>query len=157
MSSSRKNLLRRSVVVNVGCGCRSPKLSGIHNPRPKSKECHYKKPDVYFTSSTAFSPNVESKNSNWKIGGSIAVVKDSTDPYLDFRQSMIQMILEKEIYAREDLRELLDCFISLNSPCHHDIIVCAFMEIWNGVFYGTKPAVRRKSRELKGIRGGKGT
>ncbi|KAF9661738.1 hypothetical protein SADUNF_Sadunf19G0099800 [Salix dunnii] len=29
--------------------------------------------------------------------GSVAVEKDSDDPYLDFRHSMLQMILEKQI------------------------------------------------------------
>ncbi|KAJ4724914.1 Transcription repressor like [Melia azedarach] len=66
-----------------------------------------------------------------KIVDSIAVVKDSNDPYQDFRHSMLQMIMEKEIYSKDDLKELLNCFLQLNSPCHHDIIVQAFTEIWN--------------------------
>ncbi|KDP36141.1 hypothetical protein JCGZ_08785 [Jatropha curcas] len=70
-----------------------------------------------------------------RVGGeSVAVEKDSDDPYLDFRQSMLQMILEKEIYSKDDLKELLECFLQLNSPYHHGIIVRAFTEIWNGVF-----------------------
>ena len=68
-----------------------------------------------------------------KLNESIAVVKDSNDPYHDFRQSMLQMILEKQIFSKGDLQELLDCFLELNSPCHHEVIVQAFMEIWNGV------------------------
>ncbi|KAI4370155.1 hypothetical protein MLD38_018531 [Melastoma candidum] len=66
-------------------------------------------------------------------GEGVAVEKDSHDPYLDFRHSMLQMIIENEIYAREDLRELLGCFLQLNSPCYHGVIVRAFTEIWNGV------------------------
>uniref|UniRef100_A0A6N2LZV1 Transcription repressor n=1 Tax=Salix viminalis TaxID=40686 RepID=A0A6N2LZV1_SALVM len=46
---------------------------------------------------------------------SVAVEKDSDDPYLDFRHSMLQMILEKQIYSKDDLRQLLDCFLQLNS------------------------------------------
>ncbi|XVE75889.1 hypothetical protein DITRI_Ditri12bG0128100 [Diplodiscus trichospermus] len=70
-----------------------------------------------------------------RVGGeSLAVEKDSDDPYLDFRHSMLQMILEKEIYSKDDLKELLNCFLQLNSPYHHGIIVRAFTEIWNGVF-----------------------
>ncbi|XP_012468138.1 transcription repressor OFP6 [Gossypium raimondii] len=82
-------------------------------------------------------------------GDSLAVEKDSDDPYLDFRQSMLQMILEKEIYSKDDLKELLNCFLQLNSPYHHGIIVRAFTEIWNGVFSvkpgsgtGTSPEMR---------------
>ncbi|XP_031285136.1 transcription repressor OFP6 [Pistacia vera] len=70
-----------------------------------------------------------------RVGGqSLAVEKESDDPYLDFRHSMLQMILEKEIYSKDDLKELLNCFLQLNSPYHHEIIVRAFTEIWNGVF-----------------------
>ncbi|KAI3984932.1 hypothetical protein MKX01_004700 [Papaver californicum] len=69
-----------------------------------------------------------------RINESLAIEKDSDDPYVDFRHSMLQMILEKEIYSRDDLRELLQCFLSLNSPYHHEIIIQVFTEIWNGVF-----------------------
>ncbi|GMN39517.1 hypothetical protein TIFTF001_008749 [Ficus carica] len=70
-----------------------------------------------------------------RVGGEgLAVEKDSDDPYLDFRHSMLQMILENEIYSKDDLRELLNCFLQLNSPSHHGIIVRAFTEIWDGVF-----------------------
>ncbi|KAL3755579.1 hypothetical protein ACJRO7_002604 [Eucalyptus globulus] len=64
----------------------------------------------------------------------VAVEKDSHDPYLDFRHSMLQMILENQIYTKDDLRELLNCFLQLNSPHYHGVIVRAFTEIWNGVF-----------------------
>ncbi|XP_041027712.1 transcription repressor OFP6-like [Juglans microcarpa x Juglans regia] len=67
-------------------------------------------------------------------GESVAVEKDSDDPYMDFRHSMLQMILENEIYCKDDLRELLNCFLQLNSPYNHGLIVQAFTDIWNGVF-----------------------
>ncbi|KAL5765428.1 hypothetical protein ACOSP7_016045 [Xanthoceras sorbifolium] len=66
-----------------------------------------------------------------KIVDSVAVVKESNNPYQDFRRSMMQMIMEKEIYSKEDLQGLLNCFLELNSPVHHDVIVQAFTEIWN--------------------------
>ncbi|PON97393.1 Ovate protein family, C-terminal [Trema orientale] len=59
-----------------------------------------------------------------RVGGEgVAVEKESDDPYLDFRRSMLQMILENEIYSKDDLRELLNCFLQLNSPSHHGIIL----------------------------------
>ncbi|MBA0829926.1 hypothetical protein Goarm_014490 [Gossypium armourianum] len=64
-----------------------------------------------------------------QIIDSVAVVKDSDDPYKDFGHSMLQMIVEKRIYSKHDLEELLQCFLELNSPCHHDVIIKAFMEI----------------------------
>ncbi|GER53059.1 ovate family protein [Striga asiatica] len=67
-----------------------------------------------------------------KIHDSLAVVKDSDDPYLDFRRSMLQMIFAHEIYSTADLQQLLDCFLRLNSPRHHETIVRAFVEICSG-------------------------
>lgn len=67
-------------------------------------------------------------------GEAVAIEKDTDDPYLDFRHSMLQMILENDIYSKDDLKKLLDCFLTINSPSNHGIIVRAFTEIWNGVF-----------------------
>ncbi|GAB4824638.1 hypothetical protein Ancab_007510 [Ancistrocladus abbreviatus] len=85
-----------------------------------------------------------------KIGESIAVVKESVEPYFDFRQSMLQMIFEKEIYSREDLQELLNCFLQLNSPCHHDVIVRAFTEISSRLIIS--PANNENRSEVSSIR-----
>ncbi|XP_038982604.1 transcription repressor OFP7-like [Phoenix dactylifera] len=71
-----------------------------------------------------------------RIEESVAVVKESADPLGDFRGSMLQMIVEKEIVDGEELRELLLRFLSLNSPRHHDLILRAFAEIWDEVFSG---------------------
>ncbi|KAE8731126.1 Transcription repressor OFP8 [Hibiscus syriacus] len=90
-------------------------------------------------------------------GESLAVEKDSDDPYLDFTQSMLQMILEKEIYTKDDLKDLLNCFLQLNSPYHHGIIVRAFTEIWNGVFSvepGAGSGATASSKLLFGFRPG---
>ncbi|RLN40839.1 plant-specific domain TIGR01568 family protein [Panicum miliaceum] len=67
---------------------------------------------------------------------SVAVVKESADPLADFRRSMLQMIVEKEIVGGAELRELLHRFLSLNSPQHHHLILRAFAEIWEEVFAG---------------------
>lgn len=67
---------------------------------------------------------------------SVEVVKDSTDPLGDFRQSMLQMIVEKEIVGGQELRELLLRFLALNSTRYHGMILRAFGEIWNEVFSG---------------------
>ncbi|CAN4119176.1 unnamed protein product [Withania somnifera] len=117
-----------------GCGCTKPKLSDIIQPKPKPK------------------PKTEPIST--KIVGSTAVVKDSDDPFGDFRQSMLQMIMEKEIYKYDDLNELLNCFLNLNSPSHHEVIVQAFMEIWNNdkvinkdvTFQSTSNNIRFESR-----------
>ncbi|KAL2536056.1 transcription repressor OFP6-like [Forsythia ovata] len=109
--------------------------------------------------STTFSLNIETLENDPKcskmvspcpkICDSLAIVKDSEDPYQDFRQSMLQMILEREIYSTTDLQELLNCFLELNSPHHHEVIVKAFIEIWNGVHSKTPPAAASGTEEIK--------
>ncbi|KAI7753202.1 hypothetical protein M8C21_012333 [Ambrosia artemisiifolia] len=59
-----------------------------------------------------------------------AVAKDSSDPYEDFRTSMVDMIVEKEIFSVEELENLVECFLSLNSEEHHKVIFEVFAEIW---------------------------
>lgn len=61
---------------------------------------------------------------------SFAVVKCSLDPQQDFRDSMIEMIKEKEISQPEEMEELLACYLSLNSNEYHDIIIKAFRQVW---------------------------
>ncbi|KAF8393366.1 hypothetical protein HHK36_021609 [Tetracentron sinense] len=69
-----------------------------------------------------------------KVQESFALVKCSRDPHSDFRTSMVEMIIEKQIFAAEDLEQLLQCFLSLNSSHHHRIIVEVFSEIWEALF-----------------------
>ncbi|XP_031480886.1 transcription repressor OFP7-like [Nymphaea colorata] len=74
-----------------------------------------------------------------KVGESFPVVKRSTDPYKDFKMSMIEMITEKQMCDAADLEQLLYCFLSLNAPQHHGVIVRVFSDIWNALL-GDPPA-----------------
>lgn len=65
---------------------------------------------------------------------SFAVVKKSEDPYEDFRSSMVEMILERQIFGAAQLQQLLQCFLSLNSRQHHGVIVQVFLEIYATLF-----------------------
>ncbi|KAK9072708.1 hypothetical protein SSX86_009143 [Deinandra increscens subsp. villosa] len=152
MPTLHKKLLPTTAAVTVGCGggCRRLKLSKIFHPKPK-KYKHYHPHHHQSSASTSwtttpsttttFSPDYPSETRTsravqgfGRIGGnSLAVEKDSDDPYVDFRDSMLQMIMEKEIYGGDDLRELLNCFLQLNSPYYHGTIIRAFTEIWNNV------------------------
>ncbi|XP_039018573.1 transcription repressor OFP8-like [Hibiscus syriacus] len=69
-----------------------------------------------------------------KVKDSFAVVKRSSDPYKDFRASMVEMIVERQMFGAEDLEQLLQCFLSLNSHHHHRIIIEVFTEIWETLF-----------------------
>ncbi|XP_054778444.1 transcription repressor OFP8-like [Prosopis cineraria] len=58
-----------------------------------------------------------------RVGGEgVAAEKDSNDPFLDIRHSLLQMILENKIYVADDFRKLLRCFLLLNSPYHHGLL-----------------------------------
>lgn len=61
---------------------------------------------------------------------SFAVVKSSRNPQKDFRESMVEMIVENNIRASKDLEELLACYLSLNSDEYHDLIIKVFKQIW---------------------------
>ncbi|KAK7300805.1 hypothetical protein RJT34_11656 [Clitoria ternatea] len=69
-----------------------------------------------------------SRNKGFPDG--FAVVKSSFDPQSDFRESMVEMIVENNIRAPKDLEDLLACYLSLNSSEYHDLIVTAFEQIW---------------------------
>ncbi|KAK1417323.1 hypothetical protein QVD17_26450 [Tagetes erecta] len=68
------------------------------------------------------------------VKDSVAVVKKSSDPHEDFRVSMLEMIVERQILGVKDLENLLQCFLSLNSEEHHEIICEVFTEIWDTLF-----------------------
>lgn len=97
----------------------------------------------YWKAKAAMSPEVSSplKSSVLRrmvscttVKESVAVVKKSEDPYEDFKRSMLEMILEKQMFEGKELEELLQCFLRLNSRKYHQVIVKAFSEIWNVLF-----------------------
>ncbi|THG00673.1 transcription repressor OFP1-like [Camellia sinensis] len=58
------------------------------------------------------------------------IVKSSLDPQREFKESMVEMIVENNIRGSKDLEELLACYLSLNSIEYQDLIVKAFVQIW---------------------------
>lgn len=58
------------------------------------------------------------------------VVKSSFDPQRDFRESMVEMIVENNLRGSQDLEDLLACYFSLNSNEYHEVIVKAFEQVW---------------------------
>ncbi|KAG4194580.1 hypothetical protein ERO13_A06G062901v2 [Gossypium hirsutum] len=97
--------------------------------------------ETLFSSRTLSSDSTESlrQHSNFrrrrnKVKDSFAVVKSSDDLYNDFKASMVEMIVEKQIFAAKDLEQLLQCFLSLNSHHHHRIIIEVFTKICKNLF-----------------------
>nr|APX43961.1 OVATE-like protein [Vaccinium corymbosum] len=79
-----------------------------------------------------------------KVKESYAVVKKSEDPKEDFKRSMMEMVVEKQMFEERELEQLLECFLSLNSRQHHGVIVEAFTEIWEALF-STSTVKKKKS------------
>uniref|UniRef100_A0A2P2NGJ6 Transcription repressor n=1 Tax=Rhizophora mucronata TaxID=61149 RepID=A0A2P2NGJ6_RHIMU len=69
-------------------------------------------------------------SSRRNLSDSLAIVKSSFDPQRDFRDSMVEMIVENNIKASKDLEDLLACYLSLNSDEYHDLIIKVFKQIW---------------------------
>ncbi|GMP29526.1 hypothetical protein CsSME_00004591 [Camellia sinensis var. sinensis] len=69
-----------------------------------------------------------------KVKDNFAVVKESVDPYEDFKASMMEMVLAKQLFEERDFEQLLECFLSLNSRHHYGVIVDAFFDIWKTIF-----------------------
>ncbi|GLJ15918.1 hypothetical protein SUGI_0263050 [Cryptomeria japonica] len=72
--------------------------------------------------------SVESAEKN-TVFDSFAEVKSSYDPQKDFRESMVEMIIEKNIHFSQDLECLLQCYLSLNSDEYHHIILKVFDQV----------------------------
>lgn len=64
------------------------------------------------------------------LSESLAVVKSSADPQKDFRESMVEMIVQNNLRASKDLEDLLACYLTLNSDEYHEIIIKVFKQIW---------------------------
>ncbi|KAL6959750.1 Transcription repressor ofp1 [Sarracenia purpurea var. burkii] len=58
-----------------------------------------------------------------------AIVKLSCDPERDFKESMVEMIVENSILASKDLEDLLARYLSLSSDEYHSLIVKTFQQI----------------------------
>ena len=67
-------------------------------------------------------------------GAGMAVVKRSSNPYADFRSSMVEMVVERRICSVTEMEELLESNLSLNSTQHHPAILAAFEDVWEAVF-----------------------
>ncbi|KAL9228610.1 hypothetical protein vseg_004168 [Gypsophila vaccaria] len=155
--TKRKPLLQSLLTAHLawGCGPSRPNHPIVYEPRPHSKPKPKSKSKPKSSSSinghspTTLSPSkAHEPGTTWEIShvdvlsfkGSVAVVMESFDPYEDFRQSMLQMIIEKNIMSTDDLHHLLRCFLRLNSPAHHHYILRAFFQVCDAVFSSSNPS-----------------
>ncbi|KAJ7569800.1 hypothetical protein O6H91_01G094800 [Diphasiastrum complanatum] len=75
-----------------------------------------------------------------KVKESIAVVKRSYNPYQDFQSSMLEMIISKKIQEPAKLKELLECYIALNSPSYRELIMAAFENVCHHMLFSKASA-----------------
>ncbi|RAL37204.1 hypothetical protein DM860_004126 [Cuscuta australis] len=98
--------------------------------------------DTLFSSEFSGGRRAESRRRRWRrrrvaedgVKVTRAVVKQSRDPHGDFRASMLEMIMEKQIFGAKDLEKLLQCFLYLNSLHLHGVIIEVFKEICEALF-----------------------
>lgn len=76
------------------------------------------------------SPVVAGSGSRRSLSDSFAIVKSSFNPQRDFRESMVEMIVQNNIRTSKDLEDLLACYLSLNSDEYHGLIIKVFKQIW---------------------------
>ncbi|KAJ8761842.1 hypothetical protein K2173_005414 [Erythroxylum novogranatense] len=124
---SRSKGQRKSVYISREIQRKGPKQSSkvrVYSPRTveicKVKALEDKKKAKSRTKKEKSSKGLES----------VAVVTLSSDPYKDFRDSMIEMIQEKGISRSEELEELLACYLTLNSDEYHNLIIKVFRHVW---------------------------
>ncbi|XP_047320559.1 probable transcription repressor OFP9 [Impatiens glandulifera] len=83
------------------------------------------------------SNSVDHINSRRQFIVMVAMEKSSHDPRQDFRESMTEMISANRIYQPKHLRQLLNCFLSMNSSDFRGIILQVFHEVCYDVFLST--------------------
>ncbi|KAL3517964.1 hypothetical protein ACH5RR_020553 [Cinchona calisaya] len=105
-------------------------VSGIklraNSPKLASKKIHGQGRKSLSSANKQRSKSLQKKG----FSESFAIVKASFDPEKDFRESMMEMIVENNILASKDLEDLLACYLSLNSDEYHELIIKAFEQIW---------------------------
>ncbi|KAF9609422.1 hypothetical protein IFM89_016222 [Coptis chinensis] len=102
--------------------------------KPKKKKSGRVKKVKYYPCRNKVVPTGKKEEAGMKMEESLAVMKKSEDPYGDFRRSMMEMIVEREMFETKDLEQLLQCFLSLNSRHHYGVIIQAFSDIWEILF-----------------------
>ncbi|KAJ4775522.1 transcription repressor [Rhynchospora pubera] len=73
--------------------------------------------------------NPVDKKRRW-LSESSLVEMSSSNPEKDFTESMVKMIVEKNIVRLKDLDELLVCYLYLNAREHHEVILKVYDKIW---------------------------
>lgn len=105
------------------------------------------------SSSSSFSPEKRPESDN-VVGGGIPIPTFSPDPFLDFRQSMQEMVEARDLMDVranwEYLHELLTCYLSLNPKSTHKFIVGAFADLLVSLMTSSPVETGRRRRKSGG-------
>ncbi|KMZ65675.1 hypothetical protein ZOSMA_313G00250 [Zostera marina] len=124
------DLIRKKIKRKKRVKVNSPRLVPLNNNKKMTTKKKKKKKKMMMAE------QVSGRTKNLE---SFAVVKNSMDPQVDFRNSMIEMILEIKMARREEFESLLDCYLALNAEEYHDMIFKAFKQVWFVLYPNAPP------------------
>lgn len=110
-STGARSVHRTTITRSVACPS---------SPRLRSRKLH----------DQSSSCRVSTGHQRSSAARSFAVLIASSNPSRDFRESMVEMIVENDLRAPNDLEGLLECYLSLNSREYHRVIKEVFEAIW---------------------------
>ncbi|KAL9240240.1 hypothetical protein vseg_014484 [Gypsophila vaccaria] len=79
----------------------------------------------------SFSANLPSDVCGVWADHTICAVLSSTDPLLDLKASILEMVREFGVRDWDDMEELVYCYIALNSSEVHSFILDAFLSLFS--------------------------
>ncbi|KAK4371795.1 hypothetical protein RND71_007179 [Anisodus tanguticus] len=107
-------------------GLRLEKERLFFEPEETSSILDYQESKNISTSTNVVDEGNISNNNNISF---VPMGLDSKDPFVDFRDSMEEMVEAHEIKDWENLEELLTCYLKLNCKSNHGYIVGAFVDL----------------------------
>ncbi|CAL9196268.1 unnamed protein product [Musa hybrid cultivar] len=118
-----------SAATSVSCSCRHTSTSTCKSDDSSTTfKSHLKRQETAARRSASGSHGIKQRAAATP-SENLVVVKSSSDPMRDFMESMVEMIVENNIYDAKDLGELLACYLSLNSREYHEVIIKVFDHI----------------------------
>ncbi|XP_055815319.1 transcription repressor OFP15 [Solanum dulcamara] len=125
-SSSTTTINGQDCIEKVIKGLRLEKERLFFEPEETSSILDFQE-SKNISTSTSISTNVVNEGNN--IVSFFPLGLDSKDPFVDFRESMEEMVEAYGIQDWESLEELLTCYLKVNCKSNHGYIVGAFVDL----------------------------
>ncbi|PSS32938.1 Transcription repressor like [Actinidia chinensis var. chinensis] len=108
-------------------------MEGAKNFSDNQRKRRKKKNSENWKNRISFSASLPAEVSGGFADGTICLVKYSTDPFSDMRESILEMIQSVGVQDWEELEELVYCYIVLNPSEVHGFIEDAFLSLCSSV------------------------